>query len=159
LFAEFGEFLPSGGGMLYWVALVALAGGLTLLLTSAFVRWWHPVKRIDAAAQKRRGGRPLVETIPGQEILTTRKDQKGPDIPLMRLDSPPARPAGAMVQRDREGAVSPGTLHGLVDRLQKAADRLEGMTCDPAPALIGGGDSTLKPLGGKVEYVFRASRH
>ena len=144
-------------GLLYWVAVAAIAGGSSLLLVSVYLH----LRRSHGGGgpgwarilvRKLRFGFRTTATSPASGLIDARPYASSPRA--VELTSPRTAAAYAAAAAEPEPAVA---LSALLPRLQCLSDRLEDMTARLRDAHTRG-QSSLKTVAPGVEYVFKANR-
>jgi len=146
-------------GLLYWVAVAAIAGGSSLLLVSVYLhlRRSHGGEGPGWArilARKLRFGIRTTAASPASGLIDARPYASSPRAAELASPRTTAAYAAAAAAAEPEPAVA---LSALLPRLQCLSDRLEDMTARLRDAHTRG-QSSLKPVAPGVEYVFKANR-
>jgi len=139
--ANLGEIL-AGQGTLFWIAAAIIAAGGTLLVTAIALEFKRRTMRRGPVRRDNENTTP--------SILRRRRKAKTPaPEPAEALPDPTA------ARRAYAGTLPTPALNALLDRLQRAGDRLEtvsGLLAETADS-----DSSLKTSPGSVEYVYKAN--
>lgn len=135
------EYL-SGQGIMFWTATVAVALGITLILTAGHLQWRRLRRRTAEPVFAVRAAKRATNSDPEPDFLE--KEQKNNNL---HIPSPPAYESP-----------DPQEMGYLMARLRIAADRLAGFQSSrlQTPSILP--DSHLKEDRPGVEYLFRAGK-
>ena len=137
------EYL-SGQGIMFWTATLAVALGITLILTAGHLQWRRLRKRTAEPVYAVRVARPTTLADPQPAPLVR---EMGPQNENLHISWPPA-------DQDLDSQ----EMGVLMARLRIAADRLadfQNFGLENPPKLK---DSHLKEERHGVEYLFRAGK-
>lgn len=147
--ADWKGILAGEHGFLFWVAVAAVATGLSLLITAACLR----IRRLVRESTLRR------HSVRNQPRRSPQHTENAGPVGAVTEPVPVAAQVAEPTPVKTTPELLGRSLPTLLNRLQMTADRLEKMAEDFADQRIDGPESSLKRFGDDVEYVFKASRH